>query len=130
MWFDSSTNQLYEDAIRPAIRAAGYEPLRIDRHEHVNRIDDEIVGQIKRSRFMVADFTGQRHGVYFESGLMMGLGRNVIWMCDQRELQADLIHFDVRQYNFIDWTSVEDARTRLLNRIFAIEGEGPRSSLE
>jgi hypothetical protein len=128
MWFDSSTNQLFDNAIRPAIRAAGYESIRIDRHEHVNRIDDEIVGQIKRSRFMVADFTGQRHGVYFEAGLMMGLGRNVIWMCDQRELHANNIHFDVRQYNFIDWTSPEDARTRLFNRILAIESNGPRPS--
>jgi hypothetical protein len=123
MWFDKQTDRLYEDAILPAIKSCGYEPLRVDRHEHTNRIDDEIIGQIRRSRFMVADFTGQRHGVYFETGLMAGLGRNVIWTCRQEEL-AD-VHFDVRQYNFIAWDSVEDARTRLHNRILAIEGEGP-----
>jgi hypothetical protein len=126
MWFDNSTTELYEQAIQHAIRVAGYEPLRIDRHEHTNRIDDEIIGQIKRSRFMVADFTGQRHGVYFEAGMMMGLGRNVIWMCKKEEVQQGKVHFDVRQYNFIDWASAEDARARLLNRILAIEGEGPR----
>lgn len=125
MWFDSSTAELYDNAIRPAIIEAGYEPLRIDRHEHVNRIDDEIIGQIRRSRFIVADFTGQRHGVYFEAGLMMGLGRNVIWMCNKQELLNHNLHFDVRQYNFIDWDSIEDARARLRNRILAIEGEGP-----
>lgn len=48
MWFHESTSTLYADAIAPAIRDAGYEPLRIDQHEHVNRIDDEIVGQIKK----------------------------------------------------------------------------------
>ena len=53
----------------------------------------------------------------------MGLGRNVIWMCDKKELSN--LHFDVRQYNFIDWISVEDARARLLNRILRLEGEGP-----
>ena len=58
MWFDKSTDDLYNAAIKPAILKAGYDPLRIDRLEHVNRIDDEIIGQIKRSRFMVADFTG------------------------------------------------------------------------
>ncbi len=99
MWFNPSMNTLYDDAIKPAIVQAGYDPLRIDRHEHVNRIDDEIIGQIRRSRFMVADFTGQRHGVYFEAGLMHGLGRNVIWLCDEKELQG--MHFDVRQFNFI-----------------------------
>ena len=103
MWFNPSMNTLYDDAIKPAILKAGYDPLRIDRHEHVNRIDDEIIGQIRRSRFMVADFTGQRHGVYFEAGMMTGLGRNVIWLCDEKELKG--MHFDVRQFNFIAYKS-------------------------
>jgi hypothetical protein len=123
MWFDEGMEETYTKAIDPAIREAKYLPLRIDRHEHVNRIDDEIIGQIKRSRFMVADFTGQRHGVYFEAGLMMGLGRTVIWMCSRDELEK--MHFDVRQFNFIDYESLEDAKVRLYNRILAIEGEGP-----
>jgi hypothetical protein len=57
MWFHESVRSLYDDGIEPAIRAAGYNPLRIDRHEHLNRIDDEIIGQMRRARFMVADFT-------------------------------------------------------------------------
>jgi len=122
MWFDKKMDDLYTKAIDPGIREAKYLPLRIDRHEHVNRIDDEIIGQIRRSRFMVADFTGQRHGVYFEAGLMMGLGRTVIWMCSKDELEK--MHFDVRQFNFIDYESLEDARMRLYQRILAIEGEG------
>lgn len=127
MWFDPSADRTYLEAIAPAIEDAGYKPLRIDKHEHTNRIDDEIIGQIKRSRFMVADFTGQRHGVYFEAGMMLGLGHNVIWMCAKEELEKkeDGLHFDVRQFNFIAYDSVEDARERLYNRILAIEGEGP-----
>ena len=110
MWFDSSMNEIYETAIAPAISRAGYEPLRIDRHEHVNRIDDEIIGQIRRSRFMVADFTGQRHGVYFEAGLMLGLGRTVIWMARNEELKGGAgLHFDVRQFNFITYDSAVEA---------------------
>ena len=127
MYFHGSTDKLYGDAIEPAILKAGYDPLRIDRHEHVNRIDDEIIGQIKRSRFMVADFTGQRHGVYFEAGMMQGLGRNVIWMCDKKEIEEDALHFDVRQFNFVTYESVDEAHTRLYRRILAIEGEGPKA---
>ena len=122
MWFDSCRNFVYEDAIEPAIKEAGYQPLRIDKFEHVNRIDDEIIGQIKRSRFMVADFSGQRAGVYFEAGLMLGLNRYVIWMCDKKELRD--VHFDTRQYNFIDYESASEAKERLFNRIMALVGEG------
>ncbi len=81
MWFAEQMNDIYDNAIEPAIRNAGYEPIRVDRTEHVNRIDDEIIGRIKASRFIVADFTGHRQGVYFEAGMMLGLGRTVIWMC-------------------------------------------------
>lgn len=123
MWFHESVQALYEQAIEPAVRDAGYEPIRIDKHPHLNRIDDEIIGQLRRSRFMVADFTGQRGGVYFEAGFMRGLGRNVIWMCNKDELGK--VHFDVRQYNFIDWSTADEARTRLLHSIRANEGEGP-----
>ena len=51
-------------------------------HEHINKIRDEIISQITRSKFLIADFTGHRGGVYFEAGLAMGLRRSVrtnIW---------------------------------------------------
>lgn len=123
MWFNPSMNAIYDDAIAPAIRGAGYRPIRVDRVEHVNRIDDEIIGRIKASRFLVADFSGQRQGVYFEAGMMLGLGRTVIWMCKEEELKET--HFDTRQYNFINYKTVDEARKRLYDRIMAIEGAGP-----
>ena len=57
MWFDESMNDAYENGIEPGIRDAGYEALRIDRKEHSNKIDDEIIEEIRRSRFVVADLT-------------------------------------------------------------------------
>jgi nucleoside 2-deoxyribosyltransferase len=125
MWFADDLKPLWSEALEPAIRAAGYEPKRIDQHEHVNRIDDEIVAMIRRSRFVVADFTGQRGGVYFEAGYALGLGLRVIWLCRQDEL--DRVHFDTRQYNFLVWKPSEyaDLAKRLQNRIEATLGRGP-----
>ena len=57
MWFHESMNDAFVNGIMPAIEEAGYEPLRIDRKEHINKIDDEIIAEIRRSRFLVADFT-------------------------------------------------------------------------
>jgi len=123
MCFHKSMSGVYDDAIAPAIRRARYEPVRVDRVHHVNRIDDEIIGRIRGSRFMVADFTGQNAGVYFEAGFMRGLGRNVIWMCRKADMAQ--LHFDTRQYNFIDYETFAEAKKRLYDRIVAIEGEGP-----
>ena len=123
MWFDPSTNEVYDQAIEPAIRESSYKALRIDRVHHTNRIDDEIIGRIKGSRFMVADLSGQRQGVYFEAGLMLGLGRTVIWMCKKKELKK--VHFDTRQYPFIVYETIPEAKQWLYNHIIAVEGEGP-----
>jgi hypothetical protein len=122
MWFDH-TQDAASVAIHKAIAEAGFSPIRIDGVEHLNRIDDEIIARIRGSRFLVADFTGQRNGVYFEAGFMLGLGRPVIWLC--RKDQMDKVHFDTRQYNTIDYIDEADLKKRLKNRIIANLGEGP-----
>jgi len=125
MWFSQEVLPLWEQVIDPAIRAAGYEPLRIDAKQHNGKIDDEIMASIRSARFVVSDFTGNRGGVYYEAGFAHGLGLPVIFMCRE----GDELHFDIRQYNCIFWQSdhLEDARERLKNRILATLGQGPKS---
>jgi len=94
--------------------------------EHINKIDDEIISQIRRSKFLVADFTGHRGGVYFEAGFAMGLGISVFWTCRQDDIKN--LHFDIRQYNSIDWTDPADIAARLRRRIEAVIGPGPIKS--
>ena len=71
------------EGLRRGIEDAGYQALRIDKKEDVVKIDDEIISEIRRSRFLVADFTqgndGARGGVYFEAGFALGLGIPVIF---------------------------------------------------
>ncbi len=127
MWFDESMKAVYEKGIEPAIREVGYEPLRIDRKEHINKIDDEIIAEIRRSRFLVADFTqgesGARGGVYYEAGFAHGLNIPVIFTC--REDAIGKVHFDTRQYNHITWKTSEELQARLTQRISATIGDGP-----
>lgn len=122
MSFNPNMNTLFTQAIEPAIISAGYEPLRIDKHEHNNKIDDEIIASIRKSKFVVCDFTGQRGGVYFESGYTLGFGLRVIWTCRKDEIEQ--IHFDNRQYNFLLWEEgkLEDFKKALQNRIEATIG--------
>jgi hypothetical protein len=124
MWFSQDVLPIWTDAIAPAIKNSGHDPKRIDSHQHNNRIDDEIIAMIRRSKFVVADFTGQRGGVYFEAGFALGLGQQVIWTCKKSELHN--VHFDNRQYNFILWEDdkLEDFKVALQNRIEATIGRG------
>ena len=125
MWFDAESDALWKEGIRPAVYDAGYEPARIDAIEHSNKIDDEIIAQIRGCKFLVADFTRQRGGVYFESGFAMGLGKRVIWCVKATDLKD--IHFDNRQFNFLLWNenNIAPFKEALTNRIKAIFGKGP-----
>ncbi|MEW4223150.1 hypothetical protein [Rossellomorea marisflavi] len=116
MWFGEEMNSVAEKMLS-AIKAAGFKAVRIDKKEHNNKIDDEIIAEIKKSKFVVADFTGHRGGVYFEAGFGMGLGKPVIWTC--REDSLSELHFDTRQYSHIVWKDEDELYSKLLNRIRA-----------
>ena len=124
MWFDKKVFPIWTNAIEPAIKDAGYDAKRIDTDHHNNRIDDEIIAMLRRSKFVVADFTGQRGGVYFEAGFALGLGLQVIWTCEKSDLKE--VHFDNRQYNFVIWeeNKLDEFKVALKNRIEATIGRG------
>jgi len=117
MWFDDSMTSCYSEGIKPAIEEAGYLPVRIDLQDFNEKICDEIIAEIRRCKFVVSDFSGQRGGVYFEAGFAKGLGRPVIFTVRKDDV-ADL-HFDTRQYNHIVYETPEELCKKLYNRICA-----------
>jgi hypothetical protein len=60
MWFDPQLRPAYEQGFAVAISNSGFSPLRVDMAEHAGKIDDRIIAEIRRSAFVVADFTGHR----------------------------------------------------------------------
>jgi hypothetical protein len=118
MWFDDSMNEAFELGISRAVADCGFPaPIRIDRKEHNNQITDEIMAAIRDAEFVIADFSGNRGGVYYEAGFARGLGRPVIYCC--RELDFGDRHFDTRLINHIRWSDPADLRGKLANRIKA-----------
>lgn len=155
MWFNDEMNQIYESSIKKAIEfiAPGedkprFKAVKIDNIEHTNDINDEIIAQIRRSRFMVCDLTGYRGGVYFEAGFAYGLGLDVIYTCrndwtkdeyledgsgteikflfdstgNEILIKKDGIHFDLAHRNRIEWSlqNLEEFTRKLTNRIRAL----------
>ncbi len=125
MWFDETMTDAYTEGIEPAVKAAGYTPLRIDQKQHINKVDDEIIAEIRRSRLLVADFThgdaGARGGVYYEAGFARGLGLPVFYTC--RKDMVNELHFDTRQFNHVLWETHSELRESLWRRIVAVIGE-------
>jgi hypothetical protein len=123
MSFDERLIESYTDGFYPAIARAGYRAFRIDGKDYVGGISDEMIAEIRRSRFMVADYTLQSNNVYFEAGFGLGFGLIVIPTC--REDEAELLHFDIRHLNALHWKDAEDLVKKLSQRILAVLGAGP-----
>ena len=117
MSFDRVSDTVFK-SIEEACEASGeFKAYRVDLEEHTEKICDKIIAEIKSSRFVIADFTGQRHNVYYEAGFAKGMGLEVIWCC--KEDEKDSLKFDIRQYNHILWKDCDDLKERLINRIQA-----------
>jgi nucleoside 2-deoxyribosyltransferase len=121
MSFDPALDNLYLEGIEPAIRDCGFTPVRVDREHYNEDINDRILAEIRLAQFIVADFTQQKHGVYFEAGFAMGLGRPVIWLCSEDDFKNR--HFDTDHYNHIKWHAPADLRQKLADRIRATIGD-------
>ena len=122
MAFAPELRPVWEIGIRPAITKAGFVPYRVDAEPHIERIDTKIITEIKNSRFLVADVTLQRQGVYFEAGYALGLGLQVFWCVRKDDLTN--VHFDTRQYNYIVWESEQHLAEQLYLFVNAIVGKG------
>lgn len=81
MSFESALDEAYQLGIKPAIQECGFTPVCMREITTNQGITDRILSEIRLAQFIVADFTGQRGGVYFEAGFASGLGREVIWSC-------------------------------------------------
>ena len=128
MWFDESMHPARDEGIKPAIENAGYTPMVIDQKpDLIGKIEDAIISEIRRSKFMVADFThgeeGVRGSVYYEAGFAHALGLPVIFT--RRKDKQGVVHFDTDHFYRIEWDTPEDLRKQLKVKIEAAFGEGP-----
>lgn len=114
MWFDKEMDVAYE-SISKVLDNLKILNIRIDKKQHNNQISDEIMYEIRKSGFLICDVTKQRNGVYFEAGYGMGLGKIVIWLCREDDLEN--VHFDTRQFNHVVWKNEADLAIKLENRI-------------
>lgn len=90
----------------------------MDEIEHNHQIIPEMLYEIRNSRFVIAELSHHNNGAYYEAGYALGLGKEVIHICDKKELKSGL-HFDVAQVNTIFYDSIDEIPEKLRKRIEA-----------
>lgn len=117
MSFDSSMDETRE-TLKKAIFSNGYNPRIMNEIEHNRQIVPEMLYEIRQARFIIAELTGHNNGAYFEAGYALGLGKEVILVC-QEDSFKEHGHFDVKQINTVMWKDQDDLYKRLDARIKA-----------
>lgn len=102
-------------AIDPVLKNLGFNPVRVDQIQHNATVTPEILRQIERSVFVVADLTGEKPNVYYEVGYAHRADKEVI-LISKRDTA---VHFDVAAINRIIYDDFTELTTALEKRVRA-----------
>jgi len=102
-------------ALKTAVGQSGYLPNPICDKPHNNWIMTEVLFEVKDSKFVIADLTGHRAGVYYEAGFGEALGKQVILTCQEADFGN--IHFDLKQKFVIKYKDADELIEKLKAQI-------------
>jgi hypothetical protein len=110
----------YEKAIKPTVEQLGYRCERIDEQQFNDRITERIFLNLRTARLVVADLTEARPNCYYELGIAHALRKEVIHLA----YAGQDIHFDVKDWNFIIYSRLDELARALRERILGTVGRG------
>lgn len=101
MPFSRELKPVYDDAIKPAAEAEGFECVRVDEIPGAGNIVRGIVESIQRADVVIADLTSKNANVFYELGIAHALGNNVIALAQsvKEDVPFDVGNYKVLQYD-------------------------------
>ena len=95
-WFD----RYYQEIYVPAIKEAGFEPVRADELFTTGSVVEQIWEQIEKSKLLLADPSGKNPNVFYELGLSHAARKPVVFTAAEVEdVPFDLRHLRVIIYD-------------------------------
>ena len=103
-WFD----RYYQEIYVPAIKEAGFEPVRGDELFNTGSVVEQIWEQIEKAKLLLADLSGKNPNVFYELGLAHAARKPVVFAAANLEdVPFDLRHLRVIIYDIREpeWAS-------------------------
>jgi hypothetical protein len=92
-WFD----RYYQEIYIPAIKEAGFEPVRADELFTTGSVVEQIWEQIEKAKLLLADLSGKNPNVFYELGLAHAAKKPVVFT----SAQVEDVPFDHRHLRVI-----------------------------
>lgn len=103
MPFGGWNDRYYDEIYRPAIKEAGFEPVRADDLFHTGAVMEQIWEQVGKAKVLLAELTGKNPNVFYELGLSHARGKPVIFITGcLDDVPFDLRHLRVITYDIRD----------------------------
>lgn len=119
IWFNNSMNESMS-AIEKAIDESGFRSVCIKNEQFPETIMEKALGEIRKSRFIVVDLTGERVDVAFEAGFAFGLGIEIIYVYSKEKYKDDLPKgFYARHFQCHGYGNKEELKEIVKNTISA-----------
>lgn len=115
MAFNLPNRDEVQKAIEVACLKSDIIAKTVDAEHYSGKITDKIISMINESLIVIADFTSNNNGVYFEAGYAEGLNRIIVYTIKKEDLNN--LHFDTKQTNYIIWDTPKDLEEKLTDRI-------------
>ena len=117
---------IYDHCVLPILKKLSIKPLRVDRVEHNDDIDNKIIELLEGAEFALVDLTYARPSVYYETGYAAGSGKPVIYIARGDHFRARdddpegllRVHFDLQMKNIVRWSTPNDAFSKRLEKRF------------
>lgn len=120
MKFGNDTLKIRE-AIREGVLKTGYSAIYIDEKIHNHQIVPTMLNEIKECKFLIMDCSHPNYGAYYEAGIALGLGKEVIITCSRKSFdENEKPHFDIAQKQILIWNDEIDLTNKLIQWIKAV----------
>jgi len=100
---EEELDRIVNDFFRDAVKQTGFDLFLLYERPKAGLIDNRLRVEIQTSRFLIADLTHKNPGAYWEAGYAEGLGKPVIYTCEQKKFKKFKTHFDTNHHLTILW---------------------------
>lgn len=101
---DPELEGFVREVIKPCVKnGINYDLIDIREVARAGVIDNILRQQIRDAAFVLVDLTHDNSGAYWEAGYAEGLGKPVIYLCEQSKFDSAKTHFDTNHCTTVMW---------------------------
>lgn len=106
---DADLNQLVDKHLKPIVKTAlGFDVVTMQDVAEAGIIDNLMRERIRDAAFVLVDLSHDNNGAYWEAGYAEGLGKQVIYICENAKFRSAKTHFDTNHCTTVMW-SIDEA---------------------